>query len=354
MKKGVKLVCVGLAMAVVIPTMLAVSCAQPAPEPTEVIKWRFTTVMAGVASLPAQAYVDLASRIYENTGGRLDISVHWVGELGYNPIEHVRIVQDGLVEMADAPASIVAYDIPWMGLDGLPMLMETNEEKLIQLDEMRPMLEEALAERNCVLLAQYPLCMTRELGMFTNKEIKSADDLEGFKMRFFTPQQEALFVKQLGCVPVHTTIAEVVSAMQTGVIEGEITNVAAIDMHRLGDCAKYIYKLWPVATQDAIICSKAAFDALPEDIQKILMDTAADFEKERYAASVSPKYDNAWRELAAKYDMVIIESVPADVQAKLEAGNQSVWDEWLAESGPKGKQVLDLVQAALREYRQSK
>ena len=109
-----------------------------------------------------------------------------------------------------------------------------------------------------------------QMAGWFNKEIKSAADFKGLKMRIPGLGGEAL--RKLGATIVNLPVGEIFGALQSGAIDatewvGPWQDLAA-GFYKV---AKYYY--WPgmhePATLNEISVNKAKFDALPKDIQQI-------------------------------------------------------------------------------------
>ena len=109
-----------------------------------------------------------------------------------------------------------------------------------------------------------------QMAGWFNREIKSAADVKGLKMRIPGLGGEAL--RKLGATIVNLPVGEIFGALQSGAIDatewvGPWQDLAA-GFYKV---TKYYY--WPgmhePATLNEITVNKAKFDALPKDIQQI-------------------------------------------------------------------------------------
>ena len=114
-----------------------------------------------------------------------------------------------------------------------------------------------------------------QMGGWFNKEINSVDDLKGLKMRM--PGLGGEVLRRAGGTPVTLPGSEIFTALQTGTIDasewiGPYNDVA----FGLQKAARYYYYPgWqePGPTLELIV-NKAAWDALPDDLQAIVETTA--------------------------------------------------------------------------------
>jgi TRAP-type mannitol/chloroaromatic compound transport system substrate-binding protein len=111
------------------------------------------------------------------------------------------------------------------------------------------------------------------MGGWFNKEINSVDDLKGLKMRI--PGLGGEVLKRAGGTPVNLPGGELFTSLQSGAIDATEWvgpyNDLAFGLYK---AAKYYYYPgWhePGTTLEAIV-NKKVFDALPADLQSIVMN----------------------------------------------------------------------------------
>jgi TRAP-type transport system periplasmic protein len=110
-----------------------------------------------------------------------------------------------------------------------------------------------------------------------DKDVNSAADLKGLKIRVPPGTVIADTMSALGASPTPIAIGQVFQSIQSGVVDGLEANSALISTFRLDNAGvKHISiaNLFPFPA--AVVMSKAAMSALPADIQAILRDSAKD------------------------------------------------------------------------------
>jgi TRAP-type mannitol/chloroaromatic compound transport system substrate-binding protein len=111
-----------------------------------------------------------------------------------------------------------------------------------------------------------------QMGGWFNKEINSVADLRGLRMRI--PGLGGDVLRRAGGTPVNLPGAEIFTALQTGAIDATEWvgpyNDLAFGLHRAA--RYYYYPGWhePCTALEALI-NKDAFEALPEDLQHIVL-----------------------------------------------------------------------------------
>ena len=114
-----------------------------------------------------------------------------------------------------------------------------------------------------------------QMGGWFNREITSIEDLQGLKMRM--PGLGGEVLRRAGGVPVLLPGGEIFPSLQTGAIDATEWvgpyNDLAFGLHK---AAKYYYYPgWhePGTTLEAIV-NRDAFEALPADLQSIVLNAA--------------------------------------------------------------------------------
>ncbi|MBF0584451.1 MAG: TRAP transporter substrate-binding protein [Magnetococcales bacterium] len=112
-----------------------------------------------------------------------------------------------------------------------------------------------------------------QMGGWFNKEIRSVDDLQGLKMRI--PGLGGEVLKRAGGTPVSLPGGEIFLALQSGAIDATEWvgpyNDLAFGLHKAAKF--YYYPGWhePGTTLEGLI-NKKAFEALPKDLQSIVLN----------------------------------------------------------------------------------
>ncbi len=104
----------------------------------------------------------------------------------------------------------------------------------------------------------------------TKKPVYKLDDLKGMKIR--STGLSTKIVQVLEGVPVGMSIAEAYDALRTGVVEGILIPVEALQQWKLADWTKYTTENYGSAYTTAGFCvmNKAKWNSLPQDIQNII------------------------------------------------------------------------------------
>jgi TRAP-type mannitol/chloroaromatic compound transport system substrate-binding protein len=234
------------------------------------MEWRMVTAWPkGLPGLGTGAE-RLAQRITQMSDGRLSVKVFAAGEL-VPGLQTFEAVTNGTSEMAhDTPGFHLGKNRAFGYFFSVPFGM-SYVEHVAWLDHGggQAMWDELSAQYGLKSFAVGNID-TPPFGWF-KKEIKSADDLKGVKMRM--PGLGGEMIRKLGAVPTVMAPGDVFAALQSGALDATDFTGPANDM-ALGfhQVCKFYY--WPgVHKQGAIqqmLVSKAKFDALPPFLKQVI------------------------------------------------------------------------------------
>ncbi len=359
MKKKLNWVVIGM---LVVLSLLAASCAQPAAPGAPATQTVTTTVTAGagapvtktvtatatktVTATPGEAapkaikwrmqsyYVStiegfkitgeqLCDLIRTMSQGRLDITPYSTGEI-VGAKEIMDAVGKGVVECGVGVGPYWSGKIPIANMEyGLPQAFKNKVEMdtFMYKKGLIDLVREAYAEHGVYYVG---LGVDNGFALLSTKPVNTVDDLKGMKIRAIGAGGE-LF-KQLGASMVSVVGSEIYTALATGVIDGAIYGGFEAQW-KLGnhEVCKYIMmpKVMSVHGPNDFLVNHDAWDALPDDL-KVIVDTAwrlaaENFYMWKYGADI---------EYLAKmkdYGLQVITLSEAD-QAKMAAAAGPVWD----------------------------
>ena len=278
-------------------------------------------------------YFDWIKRVNERAGGRLKIE-YLGGPEVYPAFEQLDPLKRRVMDTIITSTGYVAGALPevnatWLGFGASPA--ELRAAGLVDL------LDRITREKAGVTVLGLPLQV--RFNVYLNKPIEKAD-LRGFKLRSVAVYDPVL--KGLGASTVTLPPAEVLPALQTGVVDGFGWPANFVVKPGFARVIKYkVVPNWWVGT-DIVLMSAESFDALPADLKKLLVDIMKEVERETPAYFLKLEKDED-AELA-KAGVKIIE-LPA---AEVEKVNRIQWEEgskaFLLGPSPKyGAQLKELM-----------
>ena len=302
----------------------------------EQFDWKMVTTWPPNFPALGTGVVKLAKSIESASGGRIRIKVYAAGEL-IPPFEVFTAVSQGTAEMGHGAAYY------WKGkaaaaqfFTAIPFGMSMQEMNgWLYYGGGIELYRELYAPFN---LMPFPAGNTGvQMGGWFNKEINSLADLRGLKMRI--PGFGGEVLKRAGGTPVILPGAEVFTALQTGSIDAAEWigpyNDVAFGFHKAA--RYYYYPGWqePGPVLECIV-NKAAFEALPEDLQKVV-ELACSAINDQMTAEFTARNAQSLQQLLADGD-VDIRPFPPEVLRQLRGLTDEVVAELVA-SNPQAARI---------------
>ncbi len=220
-----------------------------------------------------------SEKLKEMTNGEVTASVTSYSELGLSGVELLRLATLGVFDIGHIVVGYSVADDPVIeGLE-LATLIQNVETGHKALEAYRPVIAEDLEKKHgLVLLGVYP---NPSQVLYCREPVKSLADIRGRKIRFYGASMNE-FIEAAGAVGVSIPLAEVVPALQRGVVDCGIT----------GTLTGYSFK-WPEVTSNLygmrfgwgltlIAANKSKWEALPEN------------QREAVAKAVKTLEDDLW------------------------------------------------------------
>lgn len=212
-----------------------------------------------------KAYKPFSDKIANETNGDVTVSIFMGGELGPGPKEQYNRAVDGVTDIAFGLPGYTASNFPKTLLTELPgvISVETGTERILaNLD----MLSDEY--KRVVLLG---LWNNAPNVIFTaEKPVRTLEDLKGLKIR--VPSRNAgLVVEAWGASPVSMPAPEIYNAMQTGVIDGAMTDATTLGAFKLAEVTKYITTgMETTISSFFLIMNRDSYNELSEEQQKVV------------------------------------------------------------------------------------
>jgi TRAP-type C4-dicarboxylate transport system substrate-binding protein len=216
-------------------------------------------------------YLEWVKRVNAKAAGKLKID-HVGGPEVYPSFEQLEPLKRGVFATMVTSTAYIAGALPetnatWFGFGATPA--ELRAAGLVAA------IDKITREKAGVMMLGMPLQM--KFNVYTKKEIKGAS-LAGLKMRS-TPIYDPV-LKGLGASTLTVPPTELLTALESGIVDGFAWPGVMVTGPGYARAVKYkVSPSWWVGTDIALMNAKA-FDALAPDLQKLLIDTMIEIEKE--------------------------------------------------------------------------
>ena len=216
--------------------------------------------------------------IEKATKGRVEVNIFPRGQLG-SPAAHVEGLQLGTIEGVVMPPDFFASVDPRMGVFSIPFLFKSRDQanKVLQNKELYDYVLDMLDSKGIVGMT---LAAHADGRYIARNPIRKLSDFAGKKMRVNATDAERERMKRLGASAIPMGLADMVTSLQSGVIDGTMSGMSIHANFHLESISKILLK-----TEDTLLISygglsKKWLDSLPADLRKTVVDTARGMQKD--------------------------------------------------------------------------
>lgn len=189
------------------------------------------------------------------------------------------------------------------------------------------------------------------VNIFSNTPVTKPEDLRNVKMWLWEgdPIAEATF-QALHIKPIPLSITDVMTSLQTGMINGVYGSPLSVIALQWFARMKYVFALPLTNASGAVLISKKTFDSLSKEDQKTMLDLG---EKHLRALTLKSRKENEESVgILKKKGLIFTEPASPSVVSDLEAAGQSARVSLVGKLY--SRELLEKVEKALKEFRAQK
>jgi len=281
-------------------------------------------------------------RIREATSGRVDIKLFPANQLG-SDTDLLTQVRNGSVDFFNLSSLILATFVPVSGITSVGFAFKNYDDVWKAMDgELGNHIRAEIAKTPIMTVSKIWDNGFRHITS-SGREIKTAADLKGFKMRVpAAPALTSLF-QALEASPSPINFNEVYTALQTKVVEGQENPLAIISTARLYEVQKSCSLTGHVWDGYWVLANKRSFQKLPADVQQIVqreLDKSATEQR----ADIAKLSTTLTTDLKAK-GVNILTVAQEDFRRKL--ASTPFYSDWKTKYGPTAWDLLEKVSGKL-------
>lgn len=276
--------------------------------------------------------VQFADDIKTATDGGLNITVHSAGSL----IKHAEIknaVRGGQVPIGEFFLSLIGNEDAAYSLDSEPFVATSYEDARKLWEAQKPVITELLAKQK--LMPLYAVAWPPQ-GLYTNKEIKTVDDLKGLKFRSYNAALEK-FASLAGAAPTQVEVPDIPQAFSTGQVEAMITSPSTGANGKAWDYVSHYTPINAWVPKNIVVVNKDAFDALDEATRTAVLEAAAAAETRGWEMSM--KETDAQTAVLKENGMTIVEP-SAELLDGLMGIGETMQSEWQTTASEEAKAIM--------------
>ncbi len=277
------------------------------------------------------------ARVEKRAAGRIKVEIYPASQIGSIP-RMIEGLQLGTLEAWIGPPEFLVGHEPRYQALGAPGIFQDMEHTYRVLADPKfhqtvMALGESKGMKGVSIIVYGPTSYA------TRKPVRKIDDFKGLKIRVFASPMQTLPLARLGATAAPMPLDEVFPALQRGAIDGNRTGITIFTTFKYYDIVKYVTEAHDAMVTSIGMVSKAWYDKLPPDLQKILVEEGQAVEKELLDWTVD--FNEKGRKLWTGKGGELIKLPPAD-QAEMVKRLSTVGDEVVA-SQPRVKEVYDLM-----------
>ncbi|MFA5521286.1 MAG: TRAP transporter substrate-binding protein [Castellaniella sp.] len=245
---------------------------------------------------------EFARRANERLGDGYKVVTYGSSQLGGDK-EMVQKLKLGTLDMA-LPTTVMSSELDLFGIFDMPYIVKDREHmKRIEKEIFWPKIEPAAEKKGLKIIA---LWENGYRHITTNKHpISKPGDLHGIKLRVPQGKWRIKMFQGYGANPSPMSFSELFSALQTGVMDGQENPLTQIYSAKLQEVQKYLSLSGHVYTPGYVTVGKNRYARLPEDVRKILEETAR--ETQAYVYEVAMQQEEELLEKLKEAGMAVNE-----------------------------------------------
>lgn len=304
--------------------------------PTHVLK------MATLAPEGTSLYKGLAEmkqNVKAKTNGCVDIQIFGGGQMG-DEVDVVKKIRIGQLDGGALTGRGLSDVVPEVRILELPFLFKNEAQIDAVYSQLKKEFQDKFLAKNFILLGWAEAGLVQ---LFSSKAIASKKDMEGSKIWVWTGDEFAqTFFDVMKVVPVPLAIADVLTSLQTGLIQvcyGPPLAAIAFQWHTK---AKYMTQIDMVNATGGLMLSKAAFDKLNAEQKAAVQQVATEQAAKLVAQS---RTDNKSSLAVLQASGVQVITPTAEALAELKAMGQEIQTKLVGKFFP--QDLLDRVNAIL-------
>lgn len=298
------------------------------------IKWDMPNEY-GETSLAAETDKLFIEKVAELSGGRIQITYHPGGSLGYKTAQHFDSVGDGAIPLASSFMAPLRGIDPLFSLVSLPFLCKNIQESRFLFEIARPYFDELFKKNNQIILyvSPWPAC-----GIWSKKPITEPSDLKDLKIRVYDPESTKAF-SNAGATTLQLTWADIVPQLSTGGIDSVLTSAEGGVFSKFWDFLDYYTELNYISPLMIVHMNAKEFNKLPKDLQDAVL-YAAGFAQENAWTGVHTRAEKNYAELEEK-GVKVTKEISEELRTYLVEAGELAIEDWVKRTGEKGARIVD-------------
>ena len=313
---------------------------------------KFHTFMAPLSNVWLTMHKPWMEKVEKDSGGRIKFEAYPAMQLGGTPVQLYDQARDGVVDVVWTLPANTAGRFPRIEVFELPFVMNNAEAtSKAYWEYFQTQCPDEFKETQVLAL------QVHGPGMFhsANRQIKSAADLKGMKVRGPTRQITKLLAS-LGATPVGMPLPQIPDALSKGTVEACVIPwevVPSVKVHELTKFHSEFASTGPAlyTTTFVMAMNKAKYDSLQPDLKKVI-DANSGMATSAWLGKTQQGNDPNGRKSAVDRGNTLYTFSAAET-AEFVKLSSHVDDEWVADMdkrGFKGAALLETAKALIAKH----
>jgi len=210
---------------------------------------------------------------------------------------------------------------------------------------------EGIQELNPACVQDTKLLMVIATGpgdLFTKKPVRKLEDLAGMQIRATGLTAETL--QLIGAVPVGMPQSEAYEALSKGIVDANLAPIEVLKTWKHGEVTKYITRTpFLYNTLFYVTMNNNKWNSIPEDLQKIIIDTTLKFQDEVGIGLWDKQNEDALKWAVEEEGMEVIELPEEEMERWIKAV-EPMLDKYITEKGEAAKKAVETAKALAEKY----
>jgi len=222
---------------------------------------------SNLTSYKNHEYPFWSERLPALTGGQVTAQIKGMNEMGIKGPELLRLIGSGVAMVGAAPINYFTGDNPMNEAVDLAGIAPDIQTARAVVDAFLPVYDKLYGERSNVQVLGMGTFPAQVL--FCNKPVSGLADLKGLKVRV-SGRSQAEFMQALGATGVTLPFAEVVPALQNGVVDCGLTGSHSGYSAKWYEVSTHLYTLPLGWSQYLYAVNRAAWNRLDPKVRALL------------------------------------------------------------------------------------
>lgn len=307
--------------------------------------WKFAIEEIPGSIMDAYAQ-EFKSRIEAATDGDVTVTVYPMGTLG-TPTETVEQAADGIIQLTNVSIGNLGTIVPESQVFLLPYLLPSDPAAISGIlsssDTIYGDLNTDFQKRGLEIMTMYsegPQVWT------TNREIRTPDDFDNFKMRVMVSPILLETYKNMGASPTPLPFGEVFGALQLGAVDGQVNPIPTIEEMKFYEVTSHLIWAGEQELVTTVVAGSDWYATLSPDRQELLRSTMADMTGfiDGVVTDFNQQRLDVIKQAKPEIGLVVLSEEERDV---FRARSGPTAAAYVDTAGDRGQALLDALQAEL-------